>query len=71
MSFRVIDEFSNDEITKMPNGDLYVQTELPLNEDVLCSYLFSFMNGVEVIEPMYIRDLMKEKIKKTYEKYIT
>lgn len=69
--FRVFDEFSNDAITKMPNGDLCVQAELPANENMLCSCLLTFADGVEVIEPRYIRVLLKSKIESMNKKYRT
>ena len=62
-AFRVYDEFT-DSITEDSQGNLYVQIDLPDNE-VLYSYVMSFSDSVEVIEPQSIR----EQMKKDYRKY--
>ena len=62
-AFRVYDEFT-DNITEDSQGNLYVQIDLPDNE-VLYSYVMSFSDSVEVIEPQSIR----EQMKKDYRKY--
>ncbi len=61
-AFRVYDEFT-DSITEDSQGNLYVQVDLPDNE-VLYSYVMSFSDSVEIIEPQSIR----EQIKKDYRK---
>ena len=68
-AFRVYDEFA-DEITEDSQGNLYVQIDLPDNE-ILYSYVMSFTNCVEIIEPQYIREQMKKRLKEMQEKYIT
>lgn len=70
MAFRVFDEFFEDNI-KYDNGYLYVQTSLPDNDDILYNYLLSFSDHVEVIEPVSVREKIKNKIKDMYDKYIT
>ena len=62
-AFRVYDEFT-DNITEDLQGNLYVQVDLPDNE-VLYSYVMSFSDSVEIIEPQSIR----EQMKKDYRKY--
>ena len=62
-AFRVYDEFT-DSITEDSQGNLYVQIDLPDNE-VLYSYVMSFSDSVEVLEPQSIR----EQMKKDYRKY--
>lgn len=67
MAFRIIDEF-RDEIVEDESGDLYVHTHLP-DSEVLYSYLFSFTDSVEVIEPESVREQYKNKLKKMLNKY--
>lgn len=68
-AFRVYDEFT-DSITEDSQGNLYVQIDLPNNE-VLYSYVMSFSDSVEVIEPQSIREQMKKRLQKMQEKYRT
>lgn len=69
IAFRVYDEFT-DEVIEDEQGSLYVQTDLPDNE-ILYSYIFSFADCVEVIEPQLIRERIKKKLKDMQEKYKT
>lgn len=69
MAFRVYDEFTDD-VTEDESGYLYVHTLLPDNER-LYSYLFSFSDSVEVLEPLYIRERLKEKLENMLKRYIT
>ena len=68
-AFRVYDEFT-DSITEDSQGNLYVQIDLPDNE-VLYSYVMSFSDSVEVIEPQSIREQMKKRLQKMQDKYRT
>ena len=68
-AFRVYDEFT-DSITEDLQGNLYVQIDLPDNE-VLYSYVMSFSDSVEIIEPQSIREQMKKRLQKMQEKYRT
>ena len=68
-AFRVYDEFT-DNITEDSQGNLYVQVDLPDNE-VLYSYVMSFSDSIEVIEPQSIREQMKKRLQKMQEKYRT
>ena len=68
-AFRVYDEFT-DSITEDLQGNLYVQIDLPDNE-VLYSYVMSFSDSVEIIEPQSIREQMKKRLQKVPEKYRT
>lgn len=69
MAFRVYDEFADD-VTEDEQGNLYVQMNLP-GSDVLFSYLFSFADYVEVLEPVNIREQIKEKLAVMQKKYVT
>ena len=68
-AFRVYDEFA-DKITEDSQGNLYVQVDLPDNE-ILYSYVMSFSDSVEIIEPQSIREQMKKRLQKIQEKYRT
>ena len=68
-AFRVYDEFA-DKITEDSQGNLYVQIDLPDNE-ILYSYVMSFSDSVEIIEPQSIREQMKKRLQKMQEKYRT
>lgn len=68
-AFRVYDEFT-DNISKDNQGNLYVNIELP-DSETLFSYILSFGDNVEILEPDYLRHSMKEKLSLMLEKYIT
>lgn len=69
VAFRIYDEFTGN-VTEDNQGNLYVYIDLPDNE-VMYSYLFSFGNSVEVIEPDYVRDRMKNRLLLMLKKYET
>ena len=69
VAFRVYDEI-NGEIIEDDEGNLYSEIEIP-NDYNLYNYIFSFGDGVEVLEPKEIRMQIKEMINKMAEKYIT
>ncbi|MEG0526335.1 MAG: YafY family protein [Longicatena sp.] len=67
MAYRVYDEFKDDELTEQKNGDLIAAAYMP--EDTwLIGYLLSFGTYVEVIEPVYLREVLSDEAKKIYEK---
>ncbi len=68
-AFRVYDEFTNN-VDEDEQGNLYIETDLPDN-DVLYSYLFSFGDYIEVIEPETVRKRIKKKLFEMQEKYKT
>jgi predicted DNA-binding transcriptional regulator YafY len=68
MSYRVYDEFKDNEVTVQENGDFIATAYMP--EDTwLMGYLLSFGAYVEVIEPTYLREVLSDEAKKIYEKY--
>ena len=69
VAFRVYDEFT-DNVSKDNQGNLYVNIDLPHNE-TLFSYILSFGDNIEILEPDYLRHSMKEKLALMLEKYIT
>lgn len=68
-AFRVYDEFT-DCAAADRQGNLYVSVDLPDN-GVLFSYLLSFGDSVEVLEPIDVREQMKEKLISMLHRYET
>lgn len=69
IAFRVYDEFT-DQVMEDEQGNLFVQTQLPDNER-LYSYVLSFADCVEVIEPESLRERLKKKLEDIQKKYKT
>ena len=69
VAFRVYDEL-NGEIIEDDDGNLYTEIEIP-NDYNLYNYIFSFGDGVEVLEPEEVRIQIKKMINKMAKKYIT
>lgn len=69
MAFRVYDEFAEG-VTEDNQGNLYVRTNLP-DSDALYSYLFSFADSVEIVEPENIREQVKNKLAAMQKIYVT
>ena len=69
MAFRIYDEFPRESIIEQ-NDFLFVTTSLP-NSNRLYSYILSFGEYVEIIEPQEIRKNIQSQIKKIQEKYQT
>lgn len=67
MAYRVYDEFEANEITEQENGDLIASAEMP-EDSWLIGYLLSFGTRVEVIEPIYLKEILSKEAKKIYEK---
>lgn len=68
LAFRVYEDFSEDEISFGEDGYYYVKTVLPEHES-LYTYLLSYLDGVEILEPDYLKkELLSrlEKIQKLY-----
>lgn len=70
MSYRVYDEFDITQVSKKDNGDLIVSVEMP-EDEWLISYLLSFGTQVDIVEPVYLKEIVADQAKKTYEKYKT
>ena len=68
MSYRVYDEFNDNEVTVQKNGDFIAAAYMP-EDSWLIGYLLSFGVYVEVIEPTYLREVLYDEAKKIYEKY--
>ncbi|RRD94188.1 YafY family transcriptional regulator [Clostridiales bacterium COT073_COT-073] len=69
VSFRVYDEL-NEEIREDAQGNLHAEIEMPKDYN-LYSYIFSFGDAVEVLEPPEIRLQIQKIINKIAQKYKT
>ena len=68
LAFRVYEDFLEEEIFQCEDGCLYVKTQLPEHESIY-TYLLSYLDGVESMEPDHLRRSMitrLEKIQKIY-----
>lgn len=68
ISYRVYDEFDNTQISTDKNGDLIVSVKMP-EDEWLIGYLLSFGTQVDIIEPLYLKDIVAKQAKGIYEKY--
>lgn len=68
-AFRVYEEFSG-QIRQDPAGNLLVETEFPKHSS-LYSYLLSLLDGVEVVEPLEVRQEFARIVKIISQKYKT
>lgn len=67
VAYRVYDEFDITQVEVQTNGDLIVSTKMP--EDAwLIGYLLTFGTHVDIIEPIYLKDVVAEQARKIYEK---
>ncbi len=67
MAFRIYDEFDN--YTREPDGSFIIQTIYPESK-WLFSYIASFGSNCEVLEPLDIRNSIKEELQKTLKNYL-
>lgn len=65
---RVYDYFGEDQVKTEENGDIIVNVSYPEDEWVY-SFILSFGEYVEVLEPVHIREIIQEKAKKISAKY--
>jgi predicted DNA-binding transcriptional regulator YafY len=66
--YRVYDDYDEDRITRNPDGTYDVTVSFPEDEWVY-GYIQSFGPYVEVLEPPYIRTLIRERMEKTLKYY--
>lgn len=58
-AFRVCDEFSRNDLTFQPDGSIIARVSLP--QDWLYAYLMTFGEHVEVLQPLSIRETLRQK----------
>lgn len=66
LAYRVYDEFAAEEITAEGNGTLVVSCEMP-EDEWLVGYLLSFGARLEVLEPVYLKEVLAEEGRKICE----
>ena len=66
--YRVYDDYDEERITRNADGTYDVTVTFPEDEWVY-GYIMSFGPYVEVLEPPYIRDIVRERMKKTLDYY--
>lgn len=67
MAYRIYDEFDRTQVERQEDGDFVVSISVP--EDAwLISFLLSFGTKVDVIEPVYLKEVLAEHAKLIYEK---
>jgi predicted DNA-binding transcriptional regulator YafY len=67
-SYRVYDEFKEEQITKNEDGSFIVSITFP-DSDWVYGYIMSFGSFAKVLEPTYIKDIIKTHFKKSLEFY--
>lgn len=67
MAYRVYDEFDKAQVQRQENGDLIASANMP--EDAwLIGFLLSFGTQVDILSPVYLKDVLAEQAKLIYEK---
>lgn len=66
-AYRVFDEFNMSQVTRLEDGDLRVEANMP-EDEWLIGYILSFGTQVDVIEPLYLREVIAKRAKEIYEK---
>ena len=69
MAYRVYDEFDENQVIAQDDGNFMITTTWP-EDDWVYGTILSFGEWAEVLEPEYMRQLIKEKAKKIYESYL-
>lgn len=69
LSYRVYDEFEHDNIFLADEGYFIVKVKY-LEDNWLYGYIMSFGENVEVLEPIHVRNIIKEKIMEMSKKYL-
>ena len=67
MTYRVLDEFF--EAEKQPDGSFIVTVTWP-EDDWVYGFILSFGEYIEVLEPEYMREIIKNKLLKSAKKYL-
>lgn len=69
LAYRVYDEFRKEDIYQKENGDFVINTEFPEN-DWVYGYILSFGEYMKVISPKYVKDIIKNRLKKSLKNYL-
>lgn len=68
MSYRVFDEFREEEISKNKDGNFKIRVEYPEN-DWIYGYILSFGENIKVVSPKWVREKIKGKLKASIQNY--
>lgn len=66
-AYRVYDEFDESQISELENGELQVSACMP-QDGWLTGFLLSFGTQVEVISPVYLREIVAAQAREIFEK---
>lgn len=69
MAYRIYDEFDEENIVKNEDGSFTVTITFPEDEWIY-GYVLSYGNYAEVLEPKYIRKIIKRKFEEGLKKYL-
>ena len=69
LAHRIFDEFEEKDIKTDENGNFIINAMFP-EDEWLYGYILSFNHNAEVIEPLYFRDKVIDKLQKTLMKYL-
>lgn len=67
-AYRAYDEFDESRIELQEDGTLIACADMPQDE-WLINYLLSFGTQVEILEPLYLRDVLAKQARKIWKKY--
>lgn len=67
MAYRIYDEFDRAQIQRQENGGFIVSAEMP-EDEWLIGFLLSFGTQVDVLSPVYLKEVLAEQAKMIYEK---
>ena len=71
MAYRVYDEFDRNHVTQEENGkSSLVSAYMPMDAWIV-SFLLSFGDQVDVMEPAYLKEILARQGKLIYEKFKT
>ena len=68
MAYRVLDEFASDVEEQCADGS-YIISARWLEDNWVYNTILSFGEFIEVLEPQHVREMIREKAKKTFEQY--
>lgn len=68
MAYRVIDEFNEDEVERSSDDGSFIVTVTWPEDEWVYGTILSYGEFIEVLEPLHIRQLVRDKAKKFYER---
>jgi len=69
MTYRVYDDFDESIVEKQPDGSFIVTSIYP-DDNWIYNYVLSYAEYAEVVTPPHLREIIKEKARKIYKKYL-